>query len=1078
MTRHGRLWSGWSAAIALAVGLPFGLQAVGAFPTDAQQASQDTQIPSLTEPGEALQIRQRSTDTGLVTFAASDGRGILVSVQANAPTETRARSFVAQYGASFGVSDQSQLALARQPSMDALGVEHVRFQQQHNNFPVVAGELLVHLKGSRVMASNGRTLPVDRMPDTTPTVTDAVAVTAARAFIDKPRSAQARAARYLTPRLQILNRGLLQDGSFPSHLAWFIEVVGPEMREFIWVDAHSGGMVFNFSQLAHAKNRAIYDANNGAALPGTLKRVEGQGITGDVEEDALYDMLGATWDYFSIQHARDSFDGAGGQMIGSVDLNDGGCPNAFWNGTQMAFCDLLVEDDVVHHEFTHAVTEYTAGLFYFNQSGALNESFSDIFGETIDQNDGFGNDTPAVRWQIGEDVSPASGLPVPLRNMMTPTNHGNPGKMTDPQFECGPEPFNDLGGVHINSGIPNHAYALMVDGGTYNGHSITGIGLTKAAKIQYRALSVYLSSGSTFMDAYNAVNQSCTDLIGTNGITQSDCTQVNSALRAVEMNMAPLCGVNVTPPPLCANGAAPTSTVFSDNFEVFPPSNWGIDSTTSTQWGVGSFWGKGQLHAWGTATPFTSVHNISMVGSVVIPANARMYFEHAFYHEDGFDGGVIEYSTDGGANWVSAGSLIEAGMAYGPPLDAGGPLGAVPAFTGDSYGFTGTRLNLMGLQGQSVRFRFRVANDFTANAYGWSVDNVRIYTCGGDITGSMLANGDFSNGGTPPATPPGNWFVFSTGTAVEWNTTGGSFNYRRPAGNTQGVILQQSGIPVPAFTSVMATFTMGNTDPARKRFSVLIHDSDFSDLTVCTFWLDPGAAPQVYAMTTHSTKAWSNATISIYAATVGVGGFYQLDNVMMMAGVSPSTEATQCIDPVAPFAGGVTSGDLISNGTFTGSIAPWFTFGQIQSQLSGGVFEFFKLAGAPAGLIAQQTGQAIAQDQRIRANFQLGNSSGIRQRVTVILHDADFSDLHACTFFLPPGLPLSTFSMRTYATEAWTNAQIAFYPASTGTAPTNQWLRLDNVSLTRTTNPTTGSECYEPGDVPPGAGLTGSGRSR
>lgn len=1077
MTRHVRLWSGWGAAMALAVGLPFGLQAVGGMMPDAPQASQDTQIPSLTEPGEALQIKQRSTDTGLVTFAASQGRGILVSVQANAPTETRARSFVAQYGASFGVSEQGQLALARRPSMDTLGVEHVRFQQQHDNIPVVAGELLVHLKGSRVMSANGRTLPVDRMPDTTAKVADTVATTAARALVDKHFSAQARTARYSTPRLQILNRGLLQDGSFPSHLAWFIEVVGPALREFIWVDAHSGGVVFNFSQLPHAKNRAIYDANGGAALPGTLKRSEGGAATNDVEEDALYDMLGATWDYFSIQHARDSFDGAGAQMIGSVDLNDGGCPNAFWNGTQMAFCDLLVADDVVHHEFTHAITEYTAGLFYFNQSGALNESFSDIFGETIDQTDGFGNDAPAVRWKIGEDVNHPQ-MVGPIRDMMTPTLFGNPGKMSDGEFACDPTPAGDLGGVHINSGIPNHAFALMVDGGTYNGHSITGIGLTKAGKIQYRALSVYLSSGSTFMDAYNAVNQSCSDLVGTNGITQSDCTQVNSALRAVEMNMAPLCGVNVEPPPLCANGAAPTSTVFADDFETFPPTQWQISSTTSTQWGVGSFWGKGQLHAWGTATPFTSVHNISMAASVVIPANARMYFDHAFYHEEGFDGGVIEYSTDGGANWLSAGSLIEAGMAYGPPLDVGNPLGAVPAFTGDSYGFTGTRLNLMALQGQSVRFRFRVANDITVNKYGWSVDNVRIYTCGGDPTGNMVANGDFSNGGTPPATPPGSWFVFSTGTAVEWNTTGGTFNYRRPPGNTQGVILQQTGIPVPAFTSVMATFTMGNTDPARKRFSVLIHDSDFSDLSVCTFWLDPGAPPQVYAMTTHSTKAWSNATISIYAASVGVGGFYQLDNVMMMAGISTSTEATQCVDPAAPFAGGATSGDLISNGTFTGSIAPWFTFGQIQSQLSGGVFEFFKLAGAPAGLISQQTGQAMVQDQRLRADFQLGNSSAIRQRVTVILHDSDFSDLHACTFFLPPGLPLSTFAMRTYATKAWANAQIAFYPATTGTAPSHQWLRLDNVSLTRTTNPVIGSECYEPGDVPAGSGFTGSARSR
>ena len=1073
MTRPVRLWCGWMTAIALAVGLPMGLRAVRAL-TPEQQAPQNTQIPSLSEPGETLQIRERSTATGLVTFAASEGRGILVSVQANAPTETRARSFVAQYGASFGVNDQSQLALQRQPVMDPLGAEHVRFQQQHNNVPVVAGEFLVHLRGSRVMAANGRMLPADRMPDTTPRIADAAAVVAARALIARQRAPQARGVRYLTPKLQILNRGMLSDGTFPSHLAWFVEAVGPKVREYIWVDAHTGGVVLHFSQLAHARNRAIYDANDGVALPGTLKRSEGGPATGDAEEDGLYNILGATYDYFSLQHARDSYDGTGGTMIGSVDWIDPddpfSCPNAFWNGTQMAFCNGLVADDVVHHEFTHAVTENTAGLFYLNQSGALNESFSDIFGESIDQTDGIGNDAAPVRWGMGEDSS--LGI---IRNMMNPNIFGDPGKMSDAQFNC--DANFDGGGVHINSGIPNHAYALMVDGGTFNGHTITGIGLTKAGQIQYRALSVYLSTASTFLDNYNAVNQSCTDLVGTNGITAGDCTQVTSAMRAVEMHIKPLCGSYAAPPPLCANGAAPSSTLFSDDFEV-PPTQWSFASTTPTNWGLGDFWGDGQFHMFGPATPSTSIHDLITTTPVPVPANARMYFDHAFFHDEFngefFDGGLIEYSTDG-VTWLSAQPLIEAGQNYNGVLHPANPLGAVAAFVFDSFGFTGTRLNLSTLQGQNVRFRFRVANDSIIEYFGWSVDNVRIYTCPGNANGNMILNGDFANGGTPPGTPPGNWFVFSTGTAVEWNTTGGTFNYRRPAGNTQGVILQETGIPLAAFTGVHATLTMANTDPGRKRFSVLIHDADFSDLSVCTFWLDGSAPARTYQMTTHTTEAWGNATISIYAASGGVGGFYQLDNVSMLTGptVPASTEMTQCVDPVAPAAGGVSSAELMVNGNFSGGFTPpWGTFGQVQSQLNAGVFEFFKLPGAPAGVVLQPTSQAMVLDQKMRATFQLGNSSSVRQRVTVIIHDNDFSDLHACTFFLPPGLALSTFAMRTYATEAWTDATISFYPATAGSSPTHEWLRLDNVSLTRTTTVSTGTECYEPGDVPAGPGFS------
>jgi hypothetical protein len=728
----------------------------------------------------------------------------------------------------------------------------------------------------------------------------------------------------------------------------------------------------------------------------------------------------------------------------------------------------LVADDVVHHEFTHAVTEYTAGLFYFNQSGALNESFSDIFGETIDLTDGIGNDVAGVRWQMGEDSSLGA-----IRNMMDPTIFDNPGKMSDPDFVCNAN--FDLGGVHINSGIPNHAYALMVDGGTYNGHTVTGIGLTKAGKIQYRALSVYLSSGSNFLDNYNAVNQSCSDLIGSFGITQGDCTQVNSALRAVEMNSKPTCSVAVTPPPLCANNATPTSTLFFDNFETVPNTNWILTSTTTTDWGLGTFWGLGDIHAFGPATGSTSIHNLEMASSFVVAANSRLYFDHTFFHEPNWDGSVIEYSNNNGMTWVIVPqSMLEAGRTYNATLQPTNPLGAVQAFSSDSFGFTGTRVNLTTLAGQSVRFRFGVANDSSLAYYGWSVDNVRIYNCPGNANGNMVLNGDFAAGGPPPV-PPTNWGIFSLGTDMVWTMAGGTFNYQRPPGNTQGVILQQTGLPLAAFDRVNATFSMGNTDPARKRFSVLIHDADFTDLSVCTFWLDGSAPPRPYEMRTHTTRPWTNATISIYAATVGTGGFYQLDDVAMTTGplVPGSSEMTDCIDPVAPAAGGITDAELIVNGSFSAGLPPWGTFGNIQSQLNGGVFEFFKLAGLPAGVLLQATGAAMVNDQKLRATFRLGNSSALRQRVTVIIHDNDFTDLHACTFFLPPGLPLSTYGMRTYTTEPWTNATFSVYPATPGTSPGHEWLRLDDVSLIRTTTVTSGTQCYEPGDVPVTPGLTG-----
>ncbi|MBI3796284.1 MAG: M4 family metallopeptidase [Deltaproteobacteria bacterium] len=212
------------------------------------------------------------------------------------------------------------------------------------------------------------------------------------------------------------------------------------------------------------------------------------------------------------------------------------CPyqNAYWDGEQMVYgAGFPAADDVDAHELTHAVTQSSANLLYYKQSGALNESFSDIFGETVDLTNSGGTDTAAVRWLIGEDI-PGIGA---IRNMMNPPAYGNPGKVSDPQFQC--SAVIDRGGVHTNSGVPNHAYALMVDGGTYNAFTIMGIGLTKAGKIQYRALAQYLVSGSKFLDDYLALQQSCADLIGIAGISTSDCTEMKKALDAVEMSKMP-----------------------------------------------------------------------------------------------------------------------------------------------------------------------------------------------------------------------------------------------------------------------------------------------------------------------------------------------------------------------------------------------------------------------------------------------------------------------------------------------------------------------------------------------------------
>jgi hypothetical protein len=282
---------------------------------------------------------------------------------------------------------------------------------------------------------------------------------------------------------------------------------------------------------------------------------------------------------------------------------------------------------------------------------------------------------------------------------------------------------------------------------------------------------------------------------------------------------------------------------------------------------------------------------------------------------------------------------------------------------------------------------------------------------------------------------------------------------------------------VGANAPLVAQFDLGNSSSVRKRISVLVLDSNFSDLAVCTFWIPANTPLTTYQMKTHTTQAWANASIYFYAASAGSnGGYYRLDNVSMhylpLPVAGPGADArTECVDPTAPVPpGGPDSGDLLVNGDFgTGSLTPWGTFGTITWQISGGIFEFIKPTSTPpAGVVLQPTGQAMTANQLISATFQLGNSSGVRKRVTVLLHDNDFSDLSACTFWLAPGQPLSTYTYKAFATKAWTNATLSVYPATVGA---QQWMQLDNATLKRTPAATNlGAECIEPG----GSSLTGS----
>lgn len=216
--------------------------------------------------------------------------------------------------------------------------------------------------------------------------------------------------------------------------------------------------------------REISTANNTESLPGTLVRQEGDPATGDVAADEAYDGFGATWELFHDAYGRDSIDGAGMLLPGTVHYGEG-YDNAFWDGSRMVFGDgdgqifgrFTASLEVIGHELTHGVTERTAGLVYSGQPGALNEHISDVFGSLVKQRR-LGQDAAAADWLIGADLLLPGVAGVAIRSMIAPgTAYDDPRLGKDPQpdhMDRFVTTTDDNGGVHINSGIPNRAFAL------------------------------------------------------------------------------------------------------------------------------------------------------------------------------------------------------------------------------------------------------------------------------------------------------------------------------------------------------------------------------------------------------------------------------------------------------------------------------------------------------------------------------------------------------------------------------------------------------------------------------------------
>jgi Zn-dependent metalloprotease len=254
----------------------------------------------------------------------------------------------------------------------------------------------------------------------------------------------------------------------------------------------------------HAERRLVYDCGGSRDLPGTLRRREGEAPDPDRAVDEAYDAAGTTWRFFAEVFGRDSIDDRGMHLISSVHYGQR-YDNAFWDGAQMVYGDgdgVVFRRfsgclDVIAHELTHGVTQADAGLAYEGESGALNESISDVFGslvkqwsrrETVEQAD----------WLIGHGLLPPSVHGVGLRSLAAPgTAYDDPvlgGRDPQPRhMRDYDRARGDEGGVHVNSGIPNHAFYLFA-------RHLGGHAWTSAGRVWYDTLRSGLDARCDFRE--------------------------------------------------------------------------------------------------------------------------------------------------------------------------------------------------------------------------------------------------------------------------------------------------------------------------------------------------------------------------------------------------------------------------------------------------------------------------------------------------------------------------------------------------------------------------------------------------
>ncbi len=464
-------------------------------------------------------------------------------------------------GKQFKLNDNAELVEINRFT-DNLNQTHIRYKLSIDKAKVHDAMLILHIKNGRVSSLNG-IVQTEALGEYTSGLSESTALNYAL------NSINAKVYKWQIPEEEEYIKKLNNDPEasyFPKaemeiirnkntkkyRLAYKFNIYAhkPMSRSEVFVDANNGKILFindiiheidsvgtantkysgtqsivsdfynnTFRLRENSRGQGIetYDLNNSTTYGSAVDFIDSNNVWNnynsqqdEVATDAHWG-LEMTYDYYYNKHNRNSIDGNGYKLKAYVHYSTN-YANAYWNGQVMTFGDgnssigPLVALDIVGHEITHGLTSNTADLDYQDESGAMNEAFSDIFGTSIE----FYAKPNTANWLIGENIGNS------IRSMSNPKSKGDPDTYLGQNYYIGTA---DNGGVHTNNGVLNYCYYLLAAGGNGtndNGdvYSVNGLGIDTASQITFRALTVYLTNTSQYADARFYFIKSAIDLYG------------------------------------------------------------------------------------------------------------------------------------------------------------------------------------------------------------------------------------------------------------------------------------------------------------------------------------------------------------------------------------------------------------------------------------------------------------------------------------------------------------------------------------------------------------------------------------